>query len=178
MPAGDYDSRGIWIYGEDDPASPFSTLLNLLAESVSDQLAADRSRLTALEARGSASSWTPVFNNLTVGNGALQATYGTLGDFVVWSWKLVFGTTTTVPGVIASTLPTLSAEGVWTVPGAGYTSRGSTTTGRQVLAGRMTGATTFNLWFAGQSLGATSPFTGGTWASGDVIAMSGVYRKA
>lgn len=33
---GALDPHGIWIYDENDPAAPFSALLNMLAESVSD----------------------------------------------------------------------------------------------------------------------------------------------
>jgi hypothetical protein len=40
MAAGALDAQGVWQYGEDDPLSPFSTFLNLLAASVSASLAA------------------------------------------------------------------------------------------------------------------------------------------
>jgi len=40
MAAGAKDTNGIWLYGEDDPLSPFADLLNLGQKSVSDALAA------------------------------------------------------------------------------------------------------------------------------------------
>lgn len=49
MSGGAFDTNGIWIYGEDDPASPVSDLLNLGQEATSAAFADDRTRLDALE---------------------------------------------------------------------------------------------------------------------------------
>lgn len=38
MAAGALDARGVWIYGEDDPLSPFSAFMNLGQQSISDLL--------------------------------------------------------------------------------------------------------------------------------------------
>lgn len=49
---GFYDAQGVWQYGESTPAGPlFSDYLNLLADSTSDAIAADRVRLVSLEGR-------------------------------------------------------------------------------------------------------------------------------
>lgn len=40
MATGALDANGVWQYGEDDPASPVSDLLNLLAASVSSRIGA------------------------------------------------------------------------------------------------------------------------------------------
>jgi hypothetical protein len=40
MAAGALDGQGVWQYGEDDPLSPFSTFMNLLAASASSAVAA------------------------------------------------------------------------------------------------------------------------------------------
>jgi hypothetical protein len=51
MPGG-LDANGIYIYAEDDDLSPFSALLNKLADSTSDEFTADRNRLDAIERKG------------------------------------------------------------------------------------------------------------------------------
>lgn len=178
MSTGAYDVNGIWIYGEDDPASPFSDTLNLLANATSDEIANDRARLVTLEDAGTASAWVPSFTNASVGNGAVTAHHTRIGDLVAWSWKWVLGSTSTVTGAFSSTLPTSVLDGTWTVPGAGYVSRGSTATGRVVVSGRMSGSASMNLWTNGSSVGATSPLSGGTWVSGDVISVAGTYFAA
>lgn len=51
MPGG-LDSNGIYVYAEDDDLSPFSTLLNKLADSTSDEFTNDRERLDDIEKTG------------------------------------------------------------------------------------------------------------------------------
>src|SRR5665647_1139312 len=58
MAAGSLDGNGVWIYGEGDPASPVSDLLNLGMDSVSDTVGDAKARLTALET--DTSVWTDV----------------------------------------------------------------------------------------------------------------------
>lgn len=174
--SGSLNANGIYIYDETDLAAPFSDLLNLGQEATSDEIANDRARLTALEAQGAASSWTPTFTNATVGNGSVNAYWGRIGDLVAWQWKWVLGSTSDVTGTFASTLPTSVTGSSWMAVGSGYVSRGTSTgVGRTVLSCRMTGTTTFNLWMDGSSIQAMSPLAGGTWDSGDVISVGGVY---
>jgi len=49
MATGALDANGVWIYGEDDPASPVSDLLNLGMDSVSDAVGDAKARLITLE---------------------------------------------------------------------------------------------------------------------------------
>ena len=56
MAIGTLDANGVWIYGEDDPASPVSDLLNLGEDSVSDAVGDAKARLTALESSNAAAS--------------------------------------------------------------------------------------------------------------------------
>lgn len=49
MATGNYDARGVWQYGEDDPLYPWSTYMNRGQSSVSQAIAADRARLVELE---------------------------------------------------------------------------------------------------------------------------------
>lgn len=63
---GFIDAQGIYQYGEADDAGPlFSDFLNLLADSTSAAIAADRVRLTAAEALLGDSGWI----NATLGGG-------------------------------------------------------------------------------------------------------------
>lgn len=59
MATGTLDSNGIWKYGEDDPASLFSDLLNLGQNNTSLAFTADRSRLSNLESRATALELAP-----------------------------------------------------------------------------------------------------------------------
>lgn len=52
------------------------------------------------------SSWTPTLTNITLGNGTMTGRYTQIGKFVNASLKLVFGTTTSVSGVMNFSLPT------------------------------------------------------------------------
>lgn len=74
MAIGALDANGIWIYGEDDPASPASDLLNLGQESTSDAVGDAKARLTALEAPPAA--WVnPALGNSWVTPGAMGSLY-------------------------------------------------------------------------------------------------------
>lgn len=172
------DSNGIYIYTFDDLAAPFEDTLNLGMESVSDEIANDRARLTALEGMGSASNWTPTFTNLTVGNGTLTAYWTGLGDdLVAWQWMLVFGSTTAISNTVNVNFPTQVRGSSWIFPGGGWVSRGTSSTGRTMIGLRMVNATNAQLWYDGGSVGATSPLSGGTWVAGDVISAGGVYFR-
>ncbi|WP_053203789.1 hypothetical protein [Jiangella muralis] len=174
---GSPDANGIYIYDETDLASPFSDLLNLGQEATSDEIANDRARLTALEAQGNASSWTPTFTNATVGNGAVNAYWARLGDLVAWQWKWVFGSTSTISGTFTSDLPTEVTGAQWMNVGAGYVGRGTSVTGRTTLVCRMSSSIAFNLFGDGLSVNATPPM-GAPWTAGDVISVGGVYFAA
>lgn len=51
MATGAPGTNGVWQYGEDDSEATFSALLNKAAYTTDTQIGADRTRLTALEAR-------------------------------------------------------------------------------------------------------------------------------
>lgn len=55
-------------------------------------------------------SWTPVFTNLTVGNGTLVARYTQIGKTIVSQMSLVFGSTTAVTGSIVYALPVTTSS--------------------------------------------------------------------
>lgn len=172
---GAYDDNGIYIFTEDDPAAPFSDTLNLLGESTSDAFGADRARLDGLEGIGARTNWVPTWTNLTVGGGEVTAYYTQIGKLVAWQMKLVMGASTSVSNTINMSFPT-SVQGAGFMPvGGGFTSRSSSSTGRTLLECRMINASVCQFWYTGNSLGATSPFSGGSWLSADVISVGGVY---
>lgn len=61
---------------------------------------------TALGVNAAASqTYTPTWSNLTVGNGTVTARYLSIGDLIIGSVKLVFGSTTAVTGTVGFTFP-------------------------------------------------------------------------
>lgn len=50
-------------------------------------------------------SWTPTWVNLTVGNGVVEGKYIQIGKTVIFSLELTAGTTTSLSGGVAATLP-------------------------------------------------------------------------
>lgn len=63
--------------------------------------------LDALFGAGSSAwaSWTPTWTNLTVGNGTVTAKYAKIGKFVAARLSIVFGSSTSVSGLIGVSLP-------------------------------------------------------------------------
>lgn len=172
---GALDSNGIWVYTEDDPASPFSDLLNLLAEAASTQIAADRARLDALEAEGAKSVWNPSFTNVTLGNATVAAYYTRTGDMVNAMLLYTHGSTSALTGNIQVTAPVQPAIGSNGVIGAGFIGRGTNPTGRNVVTARMVSATDFMLYRNEGSVNATAPFATSTWTAGDLISVHLAY---
>lgn len=77
MATGAPGTNGVWQYGEDDSETTFSALLNKAASTTDTQIGADRTRLTALEAR-KLSGFVPVVAP-TVNYSGGTATANTLG---------------------------------------------------------------------------------------------------
>lgn len=100
MATGALDANGVWIYGEDDPASPVSDLLNLGMDSVSDVVGDAKARLTTLEAGpGAWTAYTPALLGISLGNGTLSAATQSSGPNTLdLSVSLTFGSTTTYSG--------------------------------------------------------------------------------
>lgn len=158
---------GIWYPGAGEtfapPSQGLAAWLQRFAESVE-------------EPEVSAQTWTPTFTNLTVGNGSFDRQhYRIAGGVLTWELGFLFGSTTTVSSTVSFTLPQAAAAGFWSTPGSGYLARGTSPTGRTSVVARMSSSTAVGVWYDGGSMGATSPFSGGTWASGDRLTMSGSY---
>jgi hypothetical protein len=177
MATGAYDDQGIWIFGEDDPAAPFSDTLNLGMESVSDEIANDRVRLDALEAASGIGTYTPTLGNAALGNGVLTCRWSRAGLLVFWSIQMTLGSTSAVSGGISFTPPVTPAANTLVV-GHGYVGRGTSTTGRVTTMFRQTTGPVWQIWYTGGNVSAVSPLSGGTWQAADVIAGSGIYLAA
>lgn len=136
---------------------------------------------------GNWDTFTPTTTNITVGNGTETALYCRFGDgttdgLVAWHYELLFGSTTAFTGAITIDYPVAGVGGrraaqISTVycedsSGTDYFGRiypNTTTNGRPRV---------FNsagTYVTGTNITATVPFT---WASGDRIAIGGVYQSA
>lgn len=69
MATGAPGTNGVWQYGEDDSEATFSALLNKAASTTDTQIGADRTRLTALEARKLSGLVPIVPSSITVSGG-------------------------------------------------------------------------------------------------------------
>lgn len=140
---------------------------------------------SVLEALNTAwSSWTPTWTNLSVGNGTVVAKYRQIGKLVFCRVSLIFGSTTTVSGLIEFSFPVTSVAYAGTVGTPlgvarlydtsasalypGQILRISTTLGGVVIGGAGT--------YVNEVLtAATVPFT---WATGDEIVCQFFYEAA
>lgn len=120
-------------------------------------------------------AYTPVFTNLTVGNGALTGRYALIGDTVHFTVLLVWGTTTviTAVGPLVSLPTAFSAfAGVQSLAdfamldASGGQYDGATRISPSPNIGLFTNALV--------SLSATSPFT---WTTSDQMWVRGTYEK-
>lgn len=124
MATGALDANGVWIYGEDDPASPVSDLLNLGMDSVSDAVGDAKARLTTLEGVD------PIPFAIAAGTVTLPASTGAVAAADV-----------TFPAGRFSVAPRVTIS-VTTTSGELFGSQSSTTaTGCTVRAYRATGGT-------------------------------------
>lgn len=137
-----------------------------------------------LDRLGAASDWvdwTPSFTNLTLGNGTVSARYKQMGTTVHFHVLVVFGSTTSISGLVTCSVPVtmqnLSYGDTFTAMGrdntAGYfklaTTR-SSTSAFQIVA-----LTASAAYVTIASLSSTVPFT---WAATDRITVSGTFEAA
>ena len=130
MATGTLDANGVWIYGEDDPASPVSDLLNLGMDSVSDAVGDAKARLTTLEGLGMWTAYTPTLTATTNPNigttGTRTGAYTRIGKTVHWRAYITVGGTGIAVGTgsyrlsmpVAPAANQRSAGSGWIYPGA------------------------------------------------------------
>lgn len=144
-------------------------------------LQADSTAATGLKwASGAWITWTPSLSNVVIGNGTIVARYQQTGNVVSFSVKVTFGSTTTISGSPAISLPIAANSQAYFIVQitdagvAGYTGNGiiptadlskiyldliDTTSSRAISA----------------AFSSTSPFT---WGTGDNFTVSGSYEVA
>lgn len=146
-------------------------------------LADHESRLDTLEA-GAWSDWTPTLTNLTQGNGTVLARYRQFGKTVHYKFRFTLGSTSAVgtsPRFTLPVAPVNSAPNDYTgsMPMGVVVLTDTGTTNRWGYIQLSSGSTVDIIAFSttGTSVGitATSPHT---WASTDIIAVSGTYEAA
>jgi len=131
-------------------------------------------------AAGAWTPYTPTLTNVTLGNGTLTGKYRQVGKTVDFSISLTFGTTTAFTGSIGFGLPVTAVDVNWTAAGFLFDSSNSEARQGAIVNPSTTVAL---LYAAGMGPGATSsgpvdatnPFT---WASPDLVRISGTYEAA
>ena len=152
------------VYTGGITAAPTITkLVAAIVKTWTDALAA----LTSVE-----TAYTPALTGVTLGNGTLVGKYTQVGKHVEFSISLTFGSTTVLTAGVAFGLPVTAKDANWS--GVAYLHDSSTTTARQ--PGCLNPSTTVVqvYGFNGQ-VDATHPIT---WATSDVIKISGTYEAA
>lgn len=136
---------------------------------------------------GAWATYTPTLNNITLGNGTLAGRYMGAGKLVTFSVSLTFGSTTAVSGSNSTmTLPVTPKAGNWvsTDCGAWDSSANSWMPVAIITAAAGGGASTttflIKTWpgTAGTNLVTISSTVPFTWATGDVLTISGTYEAA
>jgi hypothetical protein len=168
------DAKGDLIVGTG--ADTFSRLATGTQNQV---LAVDTSTATGLKwASGAWITWTPTLANIVLGNGTVTARYQQTGNTVNFSFRLVFGTTTTISGSPNITLPITSNSYAYFIVNctdtgvAGYTANAIIPSGTTMYFDLID---TTSSRAVSAAFSATSPFT---WGNGDSFTVSGSYEVA
>ncbi len=129
-------------------------------------------------------TYSPSWTNLSVGNGTLTSTYVRVGDFIAMRIVLVFGTTTSVTGTVAFSLP-VTAVDLGSAAGINIGTAVYHDTGTEQYwgAAQMTTTTTATLQVAdiagtyprARNVNATVPHT---WATTDELHIQAAYQAA
>jgi len=124
-------------------------------------------------------SWVPTWTNLTVGNGTVVARYRQTGKTVDYMLTLTFGGTTSITGNVSVSIPVTS-----TTYGSFHTVAGGSANDSGTIVypiNHLLTSTTVGAVFALNAsavygfVTSTVPFT---WATGDILMLSGSYEAA
>ena len=150
-------------------------------------LTADSSTATGLKwaaasGGGTFTSFTPTWNNITVGNGTSTGAYMTVGDFVYGYASLTLGSTSSITGNVNLVFPvTFSAPDEHFQSLCRYSDTGTAAYGGfgvAVLSTQsiyLTAGTASGTYLGEANVNSTVPFT---WVNTDKILVNFTYRKA
>ena len=135
---------------------------------------------------GTFTTYTPTFNNLTVGNGTLTGAYCRVNDFVYYYGKIVLGSTTVVGSAVEINLPinlhstqqlTGQPIGMMTFydASAALFNQGDTISVASATTVRVRPYLADQQYLRTGNLTANAPFT---WTTGDVMYWNLYYRAA
>ena len=141
--------------------------------------------LTAAEMNGigETDTYTPTWTNLTVGNGTQTWKYTRVNNNILVLGSLVFGSTTSVTGVINHNFP-IAADTTGSTAVIGWASAQDTGVGTYPLAIYQLNSTTFQLYTVAANSTNLGPLTGTsatipfTWTTTDEIRINLSYKAA
>lgn len=126
-------------------------------------------------------SWSPTYTNLTLGNGSASADYVQIGKFVHFFGQIIFGSTTSVTGVIGVSFP-VNASGSMpggVLGGARLNDSGTIYDGVVVLNSttkmEFMALNAAGTYATHAAVSTTVPFT---WGNGDLLFYNGSYSAA
>jgi len=168
-----FDAKGDII-----AATAADTASRLAVGSNTQILMADSTAGTGLKWGGAWTTWTPTLGGITIGNGTSTGRYFQTGNTVVFSFRLVFGSTTSITGTPTMTLPNSPLTTQFFTTGE-IEDSGTTRYGimGQVVGGGSTVylyvANTGSPYLNGTLISATVPMT---WTTNDVYTICGTYE--
>lgn len=120
-------------------------------------------------------AWTAATTNPALGNGTLVGAYLSLGKLVVWRIRLTIGSTTTLgSGIYSFSLPVNGNPDGIDAAGQGI-ARDNSPVAYSPLTARIVAGTVDLITGSGSRVDQATPFA---WATGDTIAVGGVYEAA
>ena len=148
-------------------------------------LTADSSETTGLRWGGTWTSWTPTWNNLTVGNGTREGKYARIGNVVIFWARFTLGSTSSVSSEPWLTPPIQANQSflqsipviIWAANDDGGSRFLGTAdpAGIDVTVFRAICQNASGTYATAQSYSSTIPFT---WGTNDRIFVAGVYEVA
>lgn len=176
MAVGGNDANGVYIYGEDDNPSPFSTFLNKLGNSVSAVITAIKSRLATVETKLAgtlAQTYAPTLTGFTLGSGgSAVGSYTSVGNTVTCFVTITFGTGGGATGNFYVGFP-VAADTTHSHVGTYFAVHGATYSQGAVELDTSTRALMVST--AGAIIGNAAPWS---WGAGDKLRLQFNYIKA
>jgi hypothetical protein len=167
------DAKGDLIAG-----TGADTFSKLTVGSNDTLLIADSSASTGLKWGGGWTTWTPTYQNFTLGNGTVTARYQQVGKTVNYYVNVLFGSTTSISGAVGISLPVSNLQNdIYHFGVLGDFGVGNNTGAGVVFSGflyvRYLPANAAFSYY--EPISSTQPFT---WVTNDIILISGSYEAA